>query len=86
MYSSEAAVIGVSDERYGEAQFAVIVPRASVSVTAEEIIDHCRAHVGGYKIPRRIAFVDAVPRPVVGRVQEATLRERYRVTQGGPLG
>ena len=38
------------------------------------------------KIPRRIASVDVLPRTVVGKAQEATLRERYRVTQGGPLG
>ena len=83
---SEAAVIGVPDDRYGEALFAVIVPRAGVTLTAEEIIDHCRAHIGGYKIPRRIAFVDTLPRTAVGKVQKAVLRERYRVTQGGALG
>ncbi len=83
---SEAAVIGVPDDRYGEALFAVIVPKAGVTLTAEEIIDHCRVHIGGYKIPRRIAFVDALPRTAVGKVQKAALRERYRVTQGGALG
>jgi len=75
---SEAAVIGVPDNRYGEALFAVIVPKAGVTLTAEEIIDHCRAHIGGYKIPRRIALVDALPRTAVGKVQKAALRETYR--------
>jgi len=83
---SEAAVIGVPDDRYGEALFAVIVPRTGVTLTAEEIIDHCRAHIGGYKIPRRIAFVDALPRTAVGKVQKAALRERYRVSRSGAPG
>ena len=74
---SEAAVIGVPDERYGEALFAVIVPKAGATLTAGEIIEHCRAHIGGYKIPRRIALVDALPRTAVGKVQKAVLRERY---------
>jgi len=77
---SEAAVIGVPDDRYGEALFAVIVPKAGVTLTAEEIIDHCRAHIGGYKIPRRIALVDALPRTAVGKVQKAALRETYRAS------
>jgi len=74
---SEAAVIGVPDDRYGEALFAVVVPKAGVTLRTEDIIEHCRAHIGGYKIPRRIALVDALPRTAVGKVQKAVLRERY---------
>ena len=74
---SEAAVIGIPDDRYGEALFAVIVPKAGTSLTAEQIIEHCRAYIGGYKIPRRIALVDSLPRTAVGKVQKAVLRERY---------
>ena len=77
---SEAAVIGIADDRYGEALLAVIVPKAGVTLTVEEIIDHCRAHIGGYKIPRRIALVDTLPRTAVGKVQKAALREAYRVS------
>lgn len=74
---SEAAVVGIPDDRYGEALFAVIVPKAGMSLTAEQIIEHCRAYIGGYKIPRRIALVDSLPRTAVGKVQKAVLRERY---------
>jgi long-chain acyl-CoA synthetase len=74
---SEAAVIGVPDDRYGEALFAIIVPKAGVTLTTEAIIEHCRAHIGGYKIPRRIALVDALPRTAVGKVQKGILREKY---------
>lgn len=73
----EAAVIGVPDERYGEALFAVVVAKAGAALTADEIIEHCRAHIGGYKIPRRIAFVEALPRTALGKVQKSALRESY---------
>ena len=74
---SEAAVIGVPDERYGEALFAVIVPKPGATLTVEDLVEHCRAHIGAYKIPRRIVLVDALPRTAVGKVQKAVLRERY---------
>ena len=74
---SEAAVIGVPDELLGEALFAVIVPGPGVTLTIDEIIRHCRAHIGGYKIPRRIAFVEALPRSALGKVQKAQLRQTF---------
>jgi len=79
----EAAVIGIPDDRYGEALLAVIVPRAGATITAEGVIDHCRAHIGGYKIPRRVALVDALPRTAVGKVQKAELRKIYGVSKIG---
>ena len=80
---SEAAVIGIPDDRYGEALFAVIVPRAGATITPEGVIEHCRALIGGYKIPRRVALVEALPRTAVGKVQKAELRKTYGVTKGG---
>ena len=80
---SEAAVIGVPDERYGEALFAVIVPKAGATITAEGVIEHCRAHIGGYKIPRRVALVETLPRTAVGKVQKAELRRIYGAPTGG---
>ena len=44
----ECAVFGIPDEAYGEALLAAIVPTAGESPTAEELIEHCRAHIGGY--------------------------------------
>lgn len=77
---AETAVVGVPDERLGEALFAVIVPKPGITLTAEEVIRHCRTFIGGYKIPRRMAFVEALPRTALGKVQKGELRRIY----GGP--
>jgi long-chain acyl-CoA synthetase len=77
---SEVAVIGVPDERFGEALFAAIVLLPGSQLSADEIITHCRGHIGGYKIPRRIAFLDALPKSALGKVLKHDLRRTY----GGP--
>lgn len=69
------AVVGCPDDAWGEVVTAVIVPRPSHEVTAEHIIAHCRGFLVGYKVPRRVAFVDDLPRNSLGKVQKAALRE-----------
>ena len=73
----ECAVIGVPDERLGEALFAVIVPRPDSEPREQSIIDHCRQHIAGYKIPRRMAFVEAMPKSAMGKILKAELRKTY---------
>ena len=70
----EVAVIGVPDERFGEALCAVIVRAPGSSITQEEIIAHCRGRIGGYKIPRRVRFVEALPKSAMGKVLKQDLR------------
>ena len=53
---AECAVIGCPDDEWGERVTAVIVPRRGVEVTAEDIIDHCRAQLANYKAPRKVAL------------------------------
>jgi long-chain acyl-CoA synthetase len=74
---NEAAVIGVPDEQFGEALFAVIVPAPGTSPNTEELVAHCRGRIGGYKIPRRMAFVDALPKSAMGKVLKHELRRQY---------
>ena len=74
----EVAVIGIPDERYGEALFAVIVPAPGHALSADKIIAHCRTQIGGYKIPRRMAFVDALPKTAIGKIMKQDLRRIYR--------
>jgi acyl-CoA synthetase (AMP-forming)/AMP-acid ligase II len=70
----EVAVVGVPDEKFGEALCAVIVRAPGVSLAPEDIITHCRGHIGGYKIPRRILFVEALPKSAMGKVLKGELR------------
>ena len=73
----EAAVVGVPDEKYGEALFAVIVPAPGASLTEDEIVAHCRERIGGYKIPRRMAFVAEMPKSAMGKILKTELRKLY---------
>ena len=70
----EVAVIGLPDERFGEALCAVIVPAPGRTLTQEEIIAHCRGRIGGYKIPRRVRFVEALPKSAMGKILKQELR------------
>ncbi|MFQ5534328.1 MAG: class I adenylate-forming enzyme family protein [Sphingomonadales bacterium] len=79
----EAAVVGVPDERYGEALFAVIVPAPGTTLTEEEIIEHCRGRIGGYKIPRRMAFVKELPKSALGKILKTELRRIYSEQKQG---
>jgi long-chain acyl-CoA synthetase len=79
---AEAVVIGVPDAKLGETIMAVIVPKPGAMPTEEEIAQHCRQSLGGYKIPRRFAFVEKLPRSAMGKVLKAELRRSY----GAPPG
>jgi len=73
----EAAVIGVPDNTYGEALLAVIVCASDTTITSDQLIAHCRNHIGGYKIPRRIEFVDQLPKNAMGKILKHELRRQY---------
>ena len=77
---NEAAVVGVPDEKYGEALFAVIVPAPGAELDTGGMIAHCRERIGGYKIPRRMAFVDEMPKSAMGKILKTELR---RIHGGG---
>ncbi|SFP89698.1 Acyl-CoA synthetase (AMP-forming)/AMP-acid ligase II [Geodermatophilus dictyosporus] len=71
------AVIGVPDETWGERVHAVVVPAAGATVTLEELRDFCADRLAGYKTPRSMDVVDALPLSPVGKVLKRTLREPY---------
>lgn len=72
----EAAVIGIPDEKWGELVTAIVVADQT-RVSADDLIAHCRQHLAGYKCPKRVEFVDALPRTATGKTQKFTLREPF---------
>jgi 2-aminobenzoate-CoA ligase len=71
---SECAVIAAPDEERGHVVMAYVVTAGAV--TAKELQDHVKAKIAPYKYPRRVEFVEALPRTPTGKVQRNVLRER----------
>jgi acyl-CoA synthetase (AMP-forming)/AMP-acid ligase II len=70
---SEAAVFGLPDDLWGEVVAAAIVPRKGGTASEEDILQHCMGSLAGYKLPRRIIFVDALPKGTTGKVSKTEL-------------
>jgi fatty-acyl-CoA synthase len=72
---AEVAVIGLPDERWIEAVTAVVVPRGEV--TEDELLDHAREKLAHFKAPKRVLFVDELPRNASGKILKRELRDRF---------
>jgi len=72
---AEAAVIGLPDDRWIEAVTAVVVPRGEV--TEAELIEHAREKLAHFKAPKRVVFVDGLPRNASGKILKRELRDRF---------
>ena len=72
---AECACIGVPDEKSGEAVKLFVVKAPGASLTAEEVIAFCRSKLTGYKMPRHVSFIEALPKSTVGKILRRELRD-----------
>ncbi|MBW1852026.1 MAG: AMP-binding protein [Deltaproteobacteria bacterium] len=74
-------VIGVPDDKWGEAVKAVVVPKEGAQATEEELIDFCKERMASYKKPKSVDFIDISQMPMVGggyKILRRELRDKYR--------
>jgi acyl-CoA synthetase (AMP-forming)/AMP-acid ligase II len=76
---ADAAVIGAPDERLGEVGLALVVRKPGAALTIDDVIAFCRERLANFKVPRRVEFVDALPRNLAGKVLKTELRKEWVV-------
>ena len=74
----ESAVIGLADKDLGESVTAIIVLNANFHLTEDDIIFRLKKDIAGFKVPKKVIFVDDLPRNAMGKVQKNILRDKYQ--------
>ncbi len=73
----ECAVIAVPDDKWGEVPKAIVTPRPGEDATEDDILKYCRQHLGGFKIPKSVEFLDSLPKGGTGKILKRELRAKY---------
>jgi malonyl-CoA/methylmalonyl-CoA synthetase len=76
----ESAVVGVPHPDFGEAVVAVVVAKPGMSLSESELISTLKTRIANFKVPKRIFFVDELPRNTMGKVQKNMLRQQFEKT------
>ena len=80
------AVIGIPDDKWGEAVHAVIIARDGYAPDLNSVQDVCRKLIAGYKVPRSLEYADALPVTGAGKVQKTKLREPHWIKNARSVG
>jgi acyl-CoA synthetase (AMP-forming)/AMP-acid ligase II len=78
----EAAVIGIPDEIWGESVCAVLVPEENHELIEADIIEYCATRLSGYKKPRKVIFMNELPKNAAGKVMKHVLRKPFWKNRG----
>ncbi len=73
----EVAVLGLPDPKWGEVVTAAVAPMPGKEITEQEIIEHCRKNLAGYKCPKMVKFVEALPKNPAGKIMKRELKEKF---------
>ena len=82
----EAAVIGVPHPKWVETPKASVVLHRGMELNADQLVTHCRGHLGGFKMPRHVEFMDELPRNPTGKVLKTVLKEREEKNRARQAG
>ena len=74
---ADAAVIGVADAKWGDVGAAIVVLKANQLLAVAELQEFCRTRLSGYKVPKHVVFLSALPRTPAGKLEKNKLRTRY---------
>ena len=74
---AHSAVIGIPDDKWGEAVKALVILEKGATANSDELIAFCREYIAGYKVPKSIDFVEALPMTPTGKVLKRELRRQY---------
>ncbi|BCJ86115.1 class I adenylate-forming enzyme family protein [Effusibacillus dendaii] len=74
---ANCAVVGLPHPLWSEAVTAFVTPKPGETVTAEEVIAHCRKSLGNYEVPKAVVILEQFPSTATGKIQKNVLRQMY---------
>jgi long-chain acyl-CoA synthetase len=80
---ANAAVVGLPHSRWSEAVTAFVLLKPGTDVGADDLNRHCRDHLGGFEVPKKIVVLETFPMTSTGKIQKALLREAYQSAYAG---